>query len=220
MRAAIFDMDGTLLDSMGMWTTLDSQFLRSHGIEPPEDLTDTVIKMTLDEACAYYAENFPLRMTAEEIRAEVLDFVGHQYRETLLLKAGAADFLCRLKEQGIPFCVVTATGKELAEAALSRCGILPMFKFLITPDDGLPGKQQPDVYLEAARRLGASPRETAVFEDALHAAETAKRAGFYTVGFYDNASRGDWDALEAICDKMAGSWFSLMTPEFMRKFRA
>lgn len=221
MRAAIFDMDGTLLDSMGMWAELDKAVLRAHGIEPPENISDAVRTMTLEQASEYYAATYPqLGMTPEELRLNALQTAEAAYCETLLLKAGAADFLRALHQRGIPFCIVTATGRPLAEAALRRTGVLDLFQFLITPEDGFQGKMHADVFLEAARRLHAAPQETAVFEDALYAAQTAKAAGFYTVGIYDEDSRSDWDALEALCDKMAGSWFSLQTPDFLGKFRA
>lgn len=220
MQAAIFDMDGTLLDSMGMWSSLDRTMLLRHGIEPPADISDRVRCMTIQQAAAYYAATFLPQMTAEEIRGEVLKIAAEGYRESLQLKPGAADFLRALHGRKIPFCLVTATERPLAEAALGRLGVLPLFQFLLTPEDGFPGKHDPAVFAEAARRLGTSPQETAVFEDALYAAQTAKTAGFYTVGFYDADSRGDWIALESLCDRMAGNWFSLQTPEFLGRFKA
>ena len=219
MKGILFDLDGTLLDSTGLWEELDKEFLRVRGIEPPEGLTMAVKDMTVPQAAAYYAANFPLNMTPEEIVAAVGEMAGEAYRETLPLKAGAAEFLSTLHARGIPFGLVSVNMQALAEAALQRNGVRELFQFVVTPESGEPGKESPLLYLRGAEMLHAKPNEVVIIEDALYAAKTAKAAGFYTVGFYDEASRDDWIALEELCDKMAGSWFSLNTPEFLGKFR-
>ena len=134
------------------------------------------------------------------------------------LKNGAKDFLAAAAERGIPMAVASANYPGLLDAAFRRLGIDGYFRTVLTPGEQLAGKHAPDIYLEAARLLGCVPCETAVIEDALHAAETAKAAGFYTVGFRDVSSRQDWDALAAICDRVTDSWDALRSGGFLHCF--
>ena len=103
-------------------------------------------------------------------------------------------------------CVATATPEPLARACLERLGVLEDFAFLLSCDEVAAGKDKPDVFFEAARRLGSAPAETAAFEDALLAARTAKDAGFYTVGVYDASGDGHWNELTALADDTVRDW--------------
>lgn len=218
MKGLIFDLDGTLLDSMGMWHSLDRSFLRSHGITPPDDISEQVKTMTVEAACAYYASHFPLHMTPEEIRTEMEETAARAYREQLMLKPGAEHFLRTLAGRGIPFGLASATWQSLLEPALCRLGIRDLFAFLLTPESGLPDKHDPAVYLAGAALLHARPGEIAVIEDALYAARTAKAAGFYTVSFAEPTAVRDRAALTACCDRFAESWEALCTQEFLSQF--
>ena len=122
------------------------------------------------------------------------------------LKPGVVEYLTLLKHQGARMCVVTATPRHLVEICLSRFDLLPYFDFLLTCDEVGTGKDHPDVFFEAARRLNAAPAQIAVFEDSLQAAQTAKKAGFYTVGIYDQTGAVYWDALSAIADETRTHW--------------
>ena len=218
MKGIIFDLDGTLLDSMGMWRSLDIRFLRERGIEPPEGLTETVKNMTVEEACEYYAAQFDLHMTPKEIGEAVMETAAEAYRSEIQLKPGAAELLHALSERGIPFGLASVTYYELLEAALIRLEIRDLFRFVLTPRPGEPGKEVPDLYLKSAALLGAAPQESVVVEDALYAAKTAKRAGFYTVGVYEPEQARDWDAMQALCDRTVPSLAALCTPEFFGMF--
>ena len=218
LRGIIFDVDGTLLDSMGMWSELDRVFLRENGIDPPHDISDIVKKMTVEMSSAYFVERFKLDMTPEDVKNRVEELAAEAYRTHLPLKNGAKDFLAAAAERGIPMAVASANYPGLLDAAFRRLGIDGFFRTVLTPGEQLAGKHAPDIYLEAARLLGSEPEETAVIEDALHAAETAKAAGFYTVGFRDVSSRQDWDALAAICDRVTDSWDALRSGGFLQCF--
>ncbi len=218
LRSIIFDVDGTLLDSMGMWQELDRVFLRENGIEPPADISDIVKKMTVETSSAYFVERFSLDMTPEEVKNRIEALAAAAYRTHLPLKPGAKAFLEAAAEQGIPCAVASANYPALLDAAFRRLGIDGYFRTVLTPDETLAGKHAPDIYLEAARQLGTEPAETAVIEDALHAAETAKSAGFYTVGFRDLSSRQDWDALALRCDRITDSWDALRSGGFLQCF--
>jgi beta-phosphoglucomutase-like phosphatase (HAD superfamily) len=103
-------------------------------------------------------------------------------------------------------CVASATAEELMDACLTRLGITPYFSFLLSCETVGKGKNRPDVYLEAAKRLGAQPAEIAVYEDALYAANTAKQAGFYTVAVRDDSNQTHWETLTALADEVILDW--------------
>lgn len=217
-KGIIFDMDGTLLDSMGMWHQLDRRFLRENGIEPPAGISDIVKTMTVDAAAAYFVERFALPMTAEQVNARIAEIAAAEYRLHLPLKPYAKEFLQAVSQRGIPCVLASATYAELLETALERLGIRQYFRAVLTPSADLPGKHQPDIYIKAAKILGTAPAETVVIEDALHAAETAKRAGFCTVGMRDASDQDDWAALEAVCVKTVDGWDELLTDDFLHIF--
>ena len=218
LRGIIFDVDGTLLDSMGMWSELDSVFLRENGIDPPADISEIVKTMTVETASAYFVERFQLDMTPEDVKNRIEAIAAEAYCDYLPMKSGAKEFLAAAAERGIAMAVASANYPGLLDAAFRRLGIDGYFLTVLTPGEQLAGKHAPDIYLEAVRQLGCAPCETAVIEDALHAAETAKSAGFYTVGFRDVSSRQDWDALAALCDRVTDSWDELRSGGFMQCF--
>ena len=218
LRGIIFDVDGTLLDSMGMWQQIDQVFLRENGVEPPADISDIVKKMTVEASSAYFVERFRLDMTPEDVRNRIEAMAAEAYREYLPLKEGAETFLAEAAAAGIPLAVASANYPALLDAAFRRLGIAGYFRTVLTPDEQLAGKHAPDIYLAATRQLGTAPAETAVIEDALHAAETAKAAGFYTVGFLDRSSQADWDMLAAVCDRVTDSWTALCAGGFLQCF--
>ena len=204
---AIFDMDGTLVDSMVYWQRLGREYLTAQGVtEGMDEVLERIKPMTMAESSALFIEAFGLPGTPESVMAEMNAVMDEHYRTDIPLKPGAAGYLAALKARGAKLCVATATPEPLARACLERLGVLEDFAFLLSCDEVAAGKVKPDVFFEAARRLGSAPAETAAFEDALFAARTAKDAGFYTVGVYDASGDGHWNELTALADETLRDW--------------
>ncbi len=206
-RYAIFDMDGTLVNSMTYWERLAGEYLAKKGVSAiPGDLMERIKPMTMTESAALFLEEFRLPGTAESVAAEMNAMMDDHYRRDIPLKDGVADYLQMLKGRGVQMCVASATAQPLMEACLGRLGVLDCFAFLLSCEEVGVGKTRPDVYLASADRLGASPGEIAVYEDALYAARTAKAAGFCVVGVYDDSAALHWKELAALSDETICDW--------------
>ena len=206
-RFAIFDMDGTLVDSMVYWKHLATEFLESKGVRTiSPDILERIKPMTMTESAALFIQEYGLSGTAESVAAEMNAMMDEHYRRDIPLKAGVAAYLEALGKRGVSMCVASATAEELMEACLARLGVAGHFSFLLSCEAVGSGKNRPDVYLEAARRLGAQPEEIAVYEDALYAAKTAAQAGFYTIAVEDISNQPHWETLTAFADEAILDW--------------
>ncbi|MDY4587884.1 MAG: HAD family phosphatase [Oscillospiraceae bacterium] len=180
ISAAIFDIDGTLLDSSPMWRDLGERFLQSRGITPQPGLSDILAPMTIEESCRYLPENYPLHDTPDGVRAALLEMISDFYRRECPLRPGAAQLLNALHSRGITLLLATAGDKQLSQAALERLGVFRLFSGIFTCDE-FGSKSRPEIFLAA----GFPPSECAVFEDSLTAVLTAKSAGFLTAAVCD-----------------------------------
>lgn len=187
IKGAIFDLDGTLLDSMIVWDTIAEDYLRSRGIEPRENLTEKFKDMSLTQAARYYQRVYGLPDSVDAIIDGVKRLIATFYIEKVQAKAGALALLEQLQKMGVKMCVTTAADKFLATSALERNGLLPYFTAIIGCDEIGHSKDEPDIFFAAQRLLGTAQAYTWVFEDALHAVKTAKAAGFPVIGVYDKA---------------------------------
>lgn len=199
LRGAIFDMDGTLLDSMQVWETAGEDYLRTLGCAPEEGVGELMKSMSLQQAALYCRERYALPLSVEEIMAGVNGRVEDFYRHQARLKPGAADLLRALDRRGVGMCLATATDLHLVEAALDRCGVRKYFSALFTCTQVGSGKDEPHIYRAALRHLGTGRTDTLVFEDALYAARTAREDGFVTVGVADPYEKNE-EELERLSD--------------------
>ena len=188
LQSAIFDMDGTLVDSMGLWRTMGSVLAENHGAVPPPGLDRQVASLGLWEGTAYCKELFGLSEPVEELVQEIWGRIEHFYRHEVRPKPGVIRFLSILKMEGVWMYVATATDRPLAEAALKTAGLEGFFRGIITSREaGQEKREGPEIYERALRRLRSTKKDTVVFEDALHALRTARAAGFRTAAVYDES---------------------------------
>jgi HAD superfamily hydrolase (TIGR01509 family) len=191
IRGAIFDLDGTLLDSMGIWAEIDRRFLKRRGIALPDDYIDIMKSMEFNRAAEYTIRRFGLRETPAQLMAEWTQMSQEAYAREIELKDGVRAFLDCLAENGIKIAAATSCTEELFVPALRRGGIERHFLTVVTTREVGAGKHSPAVFLRAAQNLGLEPGQCAVFEDTLQGVRTAGRAGFVTVGVYDESSAAE-----------------------------
>lgn len=185
ISGAIFDVDGTLLDSMSIWDTIGADYLRSIGYIPRENLNEIFKNMSLLQAAEYYRNEYGVTLRVEEIMSGVNAMLEQFYQYEAPLKPGAAELLARLRQNRVKLCIATATDRYLVEAALARCGVLSYFGEIFTCNGVGHGKDEPHIFEVALRFLGTERAETVVFDDALYAIRTAKEAGFPIAAVYD-----------------------------------
>ena len=210
LQSAIFDMDGTLLDSMPMWQELGVSLLGRFGVEADAELQERLKPMTLRQGAAYCRETYHLEPTVEELVALLEQRVDHFYHNEVQAKPGVARFLSLLKMEGVWMYVATATDRHLAEAALRHAGIDGYFRGLVTSAEVGSGKENPEIFERAMRRLRSNKKDTVVFEDSLHAIRTAKAAGFRVAGVYDASSEAQQEEIRSLADYYIRSYDEML----------
>ena len=201
LQSAIFDMDGTLLDSMHIWAHLGETTLREdYGIEPAPDFNDHVRELSLRDGAAWAVKEYHLPCTAEELTRHMMAKVDDFYTNRVQAKPGVKEFLALLKIEGVWMYIATATDRQITEKALRCAGIRDYFRGIVTTDETGCDKHSPEIFERAMRRLQSTKRDTVVFEDAPHAVRCAKDAGFRVCAVYDPSNEAEQEELKAIAD--------------------
>ena len=202
MRNIIFDMDGTLLDSMGMWENLGSIYLTKKGIVPPADLKEVIENKTLEEAAEYFIADLGIEGTVKEVVQEILSLIRDKYYNELQLKPGVKKYVLSEYEKGSNMCMLTASDRELAIGAMERTSIGLCFKEIFTAETLGLFKRGPVIFLKTCELMGFEPSNTVVYEDALYAVKAAKAAGCHVVAVYDHMNRNDWEEIKSLADNI------------------
>ncbi len=200
MKGAIFDLDGTLLDSMWLWESLADNYLLSIGIEPPKDLGESLKVLTLKEACFYIKERFRLKDTPDEINQDMEKLLADYYSNRLQLKLYVLEILEEFKSRNIKMAIATATDEHLVSMVLNRYGIKDYFEFIQTVENVGLSKSQPKYFEIAINRLGLKSEEVWLFEDALHCIVSAKKAGLKVVAVKDKSALDDLEKIKKLAD--------------------
>lgn len=221
LKACLFDFDGTLGDSMWVWEAVIGEFFRSRGIAPAVDDMERLAQLGMARGAAEFAERYRLGEGPEQVIAAWLTAARQKYAADVRLKPGAREFLQLLRSRGVKTGIATAQERETLLLALEGEGALPLLDVVLTCDEVCStGKSTPEVYWQAARRLGVQPAECLVFEDVLGPAQQAHAGGFGVVGVRDASPAQDSAALQAEADAFIESFEELCNPEALRRLEA
>ncbi len=199
-EGALFDLDGTLLDSMWVWAKIDEQFLSRRGIEVPPDYFHTIAPMTFRQTAEYTRDIFGLKESPEEIMAEWNLMAMDAYVSEVGLKPYAKEYLKYLKANGVRLGTVTSLPDVLSEPVLKRCGIYDLFDAFTTTDEVNCRKSNPCLYILAAKKLVISPEKCVVFEDTVDGVKGILAAGMRAWGVYDIHYASYEDEMEKLCE--------------------
>ena len=221
-RAALFDLDGTLLDSMGVWRGVDRQFLGRRGIPVPEDYSRGQQGKSFRECAEYAIDRFGLKESAEDVMEEWLELTRDVYAHHVTLKPGARDYLRRLKRAGVKLAAATANRRTLFMPALERCGIAELFDVVCTSAEvGDCSKRDGALFRLVAAKLGVEPADCVVFEDALEGVAGARTAGMGCWAVREIASAHHAEQIAALADGVIDDFTrlpgALLPPENRRR---
>ena len=213
IKGVIFDIDGTLLDSMPLWNNLGERYLQKLGFteEETKGLSQRISAMPFVEGIRYIKKAYTLNLAEERIREQLQEMIAKAYCDEVVLKAGVKEYLQFLKERGIPCILATAGDASLATVALKRLKVWEEFQGLLLCEEFNTSKREAKIYFLAMERLSLSkPEDVLVFEDVLHAIKSAKQAGFQVCGILDEANREDWEKIQEVADFTAKDFYELV----------
>ena len=201
IKGAIFDLDGTLVDSMWIWEQIDIDYLNEKGYGMPENLKDEINHLSFQQTAVYFKNRFHLTDSLDEIMDTWHNMAYKHYLEDVYLKEGVLELLTHLKDNGIKIGLATSNSYPLLEAVLKKREIYNLFDTIVTTEEAKKSKSNPDVYLMAAARLDVKPSECIVFEDIIEAVRGAKLANMKVIAVYDKAAAYQKQDLIETADK-------------------
>jgi HAD superfamily hydrolase (TIGR01509 family) len=210
IQAVIFDLDGTLIDSMGIWAQIDEEYLSKFGYNVPDNLQEKITHLTLTETAIYFKNNFNIDSSIEDIISTWHEMAFYHYSNTIKLKDGVVEYLTLLKQKGVKIALATSNSIPLLEVTLKRNNIYHFFDSITTTEEVKKSKDNPDIYLLSAKKLNVDPNKCLVFEDIVQAVKGAKLAGMKVFAIYDKSSENQKEALINIADKYILSFNELL----------
>ncbi|MDP8203677.1 MAG: HAD family phosphatase [Candidatus Tenebribacter mawsonii] len=214
-KAVIFDLDGTLIDSMGIWIQIDKEYLEKRNIPVPDDLLkDVKTGNSFNEICKYFKEKFNLPDSIEEIGAEWTSMVEEHYKTDVKLKPGAHEFINYLSANNVKMAIGTSNTKYLTKTVLDANGVLEFFSSIVAGCEDIKGKPYPDIFLKAAKELDVAPEDCLVIEDTLHGVIAAHNGGMDAFAIFDDNDTHEIDALKKKAEFYAYN-FNEISKEFL-----
>ena len=210
IKAVIFDMDGTIIDSMWVWHQVDIEFLKKYKRELPADLLKNIEGMSFTETASYFKKRFKLAQGIEDIKNEWVDMVRDYYSSVIEIKKGVKEFLNYLKENNYRIGMATSNFRDLVDVVLKRNNIYEYFESIVTTCEVSRDKTSPDVFLEAAKRLDVKPANCLVFEDSISGITGARAAGMKVTAIYDEYGACSADELKKAADNFIEDFESLV----------
>jgi len=210
IKAVLFDLDGTLVDSMWMWRDIDIEFLGKYGIELPEDLQTKIEGMSFSETAEYFKNRFHMNDSLEQIKKEWNQMAWEKYTNEVPLKEGVIEFLKYLKSNNIKAGIATSNSRELVNLISEKLGIIDYFQSIRTSCEVERGKPSPDIYLLVSEDLGVSASQCLVFEDVISGVLAGKNAGMRVCAVYDLFSEADTVKKKELADYYINSFKELL----------
>ena len=205
----IFDLDGTLIDSTGVWVDVDKIFLARRGVEYSKEYYEGVAHTILQNCATFTKEFLNLEESCEEIIAEWMELAKDAY-DHVPLKPGVREYLEQCKAEGERMILLTACVPEHCRTALKRHGLEPYFERLILAQELNMDKKSPEVFLQVAEMMGVKPEDCVLYDDSIAACKSAKQAGLKTVGVFDEHCSENKAELRMICDAFIMSFEDLL----------
>ena len=209
-KAVIFDLDGTLVDSMWMWKAIDIEYLGKFGIELPETLQKDIEGMSFSETAVYFKETFQIPDSLETIKADWNRMAYEKYTKEVSLKKGVKEFLDYCKAHDIKLGIATSNSRELVDATLKALNIRDFFDCVMTACEVAKGKPAPDIYLAVADKFEVSPEECIVFEDIEMGILAGKSAGMTVYAVEDEFSMDQMEIKKKLADYYIRDYYELV----------
>lgn len=215
IKAVIFDLDGTMADSMWVWTAVDHDYIDTYKLDIPEGFYDEIEGMSFTETAQHFLKVFPqITLSLEEIKEAWVGMAEEKYRHQVSLKKGLKDFLAELKKRGIRIGMATSNHRALAEGLLESNGIRHYFDEIWTSCDVKAGKPAPDVYLKVAEELHVSPQDCLVFEDVPMGILAGKNAGMKVCAVEDEFSAHQIEKKKELADYYIRDYEDILTDHY------